>query len=49
MEKLRECIREIRTNAFSIEGQLAMTMKRNKDKVNIPKHEYVVGEFSSKL
>ena len=26
-----------------------MTMKRNKDKINIPKHEYVVGEFSSKL
>jgi len=26
-----------------------MTMKRNKDKVNIPKHEFMVGEFSSKL
>lgn len=49
IEKLRSCIKEIRTNAFSIEGQLAMTMKRNKDKINIPKHEYVVGEFSSKL
>jgi hypothetical protein len=24
-------------------------MKRNKDKINIPKHEFLVGEFSSKL
>ncbi len=26
-----------------------MTMKRNKNTVNIPKHEYMVGDFSSKL
>jgi hypothetical protein len=26
-----------------------MTIKRNKHRLNIPKYEYLVGEFSSKL
>lgn len=49
VQGLEDFKKEIRTNVFSIEGQLAMTLKRDKERINIPRHEYMVGELSSKL
>jgi hypothetical protein len=46
---MKEVIKELQENYNEIEGLLGSNIKQSADMQNIPKYEYMVGYFSSKV